>query len=125
MRFFAMLCAGLACGLLCGCGNGSPETQAPAKHEHHPPHGGTPVVLGQEEYHVELVLDAASGTMQAYVMDGELEGFVRVAQASFEIAAKRPGGEETLVLKAVPNRATGETVGDTSLFTAQADWLKT
>jgi hypothetical protein len=30
-----------------------------------------------------------------------------------------------LTLKAVANNATGETVGDTALFEAQADWLKT
>jgi hypothetical protein len=128
MKFIAMVCGGLVCGLLCSCGKETSleqKAETPARHEHKPPHGGTPVVLGHEEYHVELVLDGATGTMQAYVMDGELEEFVRVGAASFEIAAKRPGGEETLVFNAVPNRATGETVGDTSFFTAQAEWLKT
>lgn len=123
-----MFCAGLAGWLLCGCGNdttGAQKAETPGRHEHKPPHGGTPVVLGHEEYHVELILDAATGTMQAYVMDGELEEFVRVAAASFEITTKGPGGEETLVFKAVANRATGETAGDTSFFTAQAERLKT
>ena len=35
------------------------------------------------------------------------------------------GELKALTLRAVPNPATGETVGDTSLFETQADWLKT
>jgi hypothetical protein len=128
IQFVAILCAGLAGWMLCGCTkgtNGPQKAQVPPKHEHKPPHGGTPVVLGHEEYHVELVLDAAAGAMEAYVLDGEMEEFVRVPTASFEVTARLPGGEQTLVFNAVSNRATGETVGDTSFFTAQAGWLKT
>ena len=44
---------------------------------------------------------------------------------SFEIGASVSGQPQTLVLAAVANPATGETVGDTSLFETQADWLKT
>ncbi|MDB6021111.1 MAG: hypothetical protein JWQ04_968 [Pedosphaera sp.] len=114
-------------GLLAGCGDGQPAATVPAtahKHEDKPPHGGTPVVLGEEEYHVELVLDAPTGKLQAFVLDGEMENFVRVADESFEVSAKLPGKEEMLVFKPVPNNATGEKVGDTSLFETQADWLK-
>jgi hypothetical protein len=128
LKWIGICAGGLVLLVLCGCGKETALEQkgkTPAKHEHKPPHGGTPVVLGHEEYHVELVLEAATGTMQAYVMNGELEEFVRVSAPSFEVAAQRAGGEETLVFKAVPNRATGETVGDTSFFTAQAEWLKT
>jgi len=82
-------------------------------------------VLGKEEYHVELVLDASAGRLQAYIMDGELENFVRVPTHSFVGAAVLGGKEEVLMFKAVANNATGEKVGDTSLFEAQADWLKT
>src|ERR1700690_437387 len=98
--------------------------EPPRRHEHHPPHGGTPVVLGDEAYHVELVLDPATGTLQAYVLDGEMENFIRCAPASIEIAATSGGSTRNLVLAAVPNPATGETVGDTSLFEARADWLR-
>ena len=118
----------LALGLAAGCSKSSPSTPTnakPPKHEHHPPHGGTPVVLGDEVYHVELVLDAATGKLQAFVFDGELENFIRSSVPSFEIAATINGQPQTLVLRAVPNPATGETAGDTSLFEAQADWLKT
>jgi hypothetical protein len=94
-------------------------------HHHHPPHGGTPVVLGDEEYHLELVLDRGAGKLQAYVLDDEMEDFVRVSAPSIAITATAGGQPRDLVLAAVPNPVTGETVGDTSLFEAQADWLRT
>ena len=43
---------------------------------------------------------------------------------SIEIAAEVNGARQILDLEAVANPATGETVGDTSLFQGQADWLK-
>jgi hypothetical protein len=120
-----VICA--SASLLTGCSRQSdiPPAQAAAhKHEHVPPHHGTPVVLGQEEYHLELVLDAPAGKLQAYVLDGELEKFIRLEQPSFEVTASFSNRQETLIFAAVPNNATGETVGDTSLFEAQAAWLK-
>ena len=97
----------------------------PAQHEHQAPHGGTPVVLGREAYHLELVRDAATGKLSAYLLDGEMENFVRVAAPAFEITATVAGTKQALTLTAVANPATGEKIGDTSLFEAQADWLKT
>ena len=114
--------------LVAGCTKQSetvaPATAATPKHEHKPPHGGTPVVLGAELYHVELVLDAATGRLQAYVFDGELENFIRSAVPALSITATVQGTPRTLLLPAVANPATGESVGDTALFEAQADWLK-
>lgn len=117
----------VAVSLLAGCGRQLPTTPPPAahKHEHHPPHGGTPVVLGNEEYHLELLLDNQPGIMDAYVLDDEMENFVRIAADSFQVTAKLPDRQEVLTFKAVANRATGETVGATSMFAVQADWLKT
>jgi len=115
----AALCAG------CSPSGGTTKTEAVHKHEHKPPHGGTPVELGEEEYHVELVRDAAAGKLQAFIFDGELENFVRISARSITMGAQVAGKEEPLVFQAVPNGATGETVGDTALFEARADWLKT
>lgn len=95
------------------------------KHEHIPPHGGTPVVLGEETYHLELVRDAATGKLSLYVMDGELENFVRINAPSIEIVATIAGKPTPLLLQPVPNSLTGEKPGDTSLFEVTADWLKT
>jgi hypothetical protein len=111
-----------------GCAKKVPVLAAsanPPSHEHHAPHGGTPVVLGTEAYHVELVRDASTGVLQAYLFDGELENFIRSSAPSFDVVATANGLSQTLTLKAVANTATGETVGDTSLFETQADWLKT
>ena len=116
--------AGLGAG---GCGGGdTPAKPAEAvhHHEHVPPHGGTAVELGHEEFHVEFVLDAAAGRLTAYVMDGELEQFVRVAVPSFEVVAQVGGAEQVLPFTAVANAATGEKAGDTSQFEAVAAWLK-
>jgi hypothetical protein len=120
----AMPLVALALALGAGCSKEPADSGAPHKHVHHPPHGGTPVVLGDEAYHMELVLDAPNGVLQAYIFDGELENFIRSAVPSIEIDATVGGSPRTLVLAAVANPATGETVGDTSLFQAQADWLK-
>jgi hypothetical protein len=114
----------LPLALVTGCNKPAAMSSGPHKHEHHPPHGGVPVVLGDEVYHVELVLDAATGTLQAYIFDGELENFIRSSVPSIRIDATVNGAPQTLVLNAVANPATGETVGDTSLFETRADWLK-
>src|SRR3954452_20946497 len=122
---FGLLAANM---MLAGCGDKDKQrlnATAPAKHEHIPPHHGTPVVLGNEEYHLELVLDAPSGKLQAYVMDGELDNFIRIPQSIIKASVRRPEREETLEFKGIANNATGEAVGDTSLFEAGADWLKT
>jgi hypothetical protein len=106
------------------CSRAPQPAAAPGRHEHHPPHGGTPVVLGNEAYHLEFVRDPAAGTLQAYVLDGEMEVFVRSAMPVLEVDAVAGGAPRVLRLAPVANPATGETVGDTALFEAQADWLK-
>ncbi|MGA2015890.1 MAG: hypothetical protein ABSH26_02980 [Opitutaceae bacterium] len=125
IRVTALLTAiTVATVLAAGCSRPPASSGLPHRHEHHPPHGGTPVVLGDEAYHVELVLDATAGTLQAFILDGEMENFVRIPAPSVEIVADVGGAPRTLVLSAVANPATGETVGDTSLFEARADWLR-
>lgn len=111
-----------------GCSPKAPAVAHPpsAQHHHHvPPHGGTAVVLGAEIYHLELVREAASGKLTAYLLDGEMENFIRSSETSFTIEAKVNGKTDTLVFQAIANPATGETAGDTAQFEAQADWLKT
>ena len=94
-------------------------------HSHTTPHGGTPVVLGDEAFHLELVRDPARGVLQAFVLDGHLENFIRSAAPSFEVIATVVGEKRPLVFKPVSDAATGEKPGDASLFEAQAEWLKT
>ena len=113
-KIIALICTALAAGFFSGCSKSetaAPPTGAVHKHEHHPPHHGTPVVLGDEEYHIELVRDAAAGKLSAFVLDGELENFIRIQPESFAVTAKISGRDETLTLKAVANSATGEKIG--------------
>jgi hypothetical protein len=126
MRILLTILAAVAAVLWAGCGNrqSSPPAGGPHLHVDVPPHGGTPVALG-DDYQIEWVLDAPGGKLQAYVLDGEMENFVRISPASFEVTAKLPDGRKVLHFTAIPNSATGEKVGSTSLFETQADWLKT
>jgi hypothetical protein len=125
--FWLLLAIAATSGFFAGCSRQVASTPVPAvahEREPQPPHGGTLVELRKEENYLEFVQDPSAGTLQAFVFDGEVENFVRDTMPSFEMTAKFPRREETLVFKAVPNRATGEQVGSTSLFEAQADWLK-
>jgi hypothetical protein len=94
-------------------------------HQHTAPHGGTAVVLGDEAFHLEFVLDQESGSMTAYVLDAHMEKFVRCGATEFVVEAQVNGKAEPLTFKPVANLATDETVGDTSQFIANAPWLKT
>lgn len=93
-------------------------------HAHTAKFGGTLVELGEHQYQMEVVRDAQTGKMKAWLMDGHAENYVRVKTGGFDVAASVGGKTETLSFLAMPNSATGETVGDTSYFEAQADWLK-
>ena len=125
---FGVAAAILATGLFFGGCVKSPERavadKKPQMHKDIAPHGGTPVALS-DDYNLELVREADAGTLSAYVLDDEMEEFIRSSSPSITIVAKVGGNDRTLVLAAVANPATGETVGDTSLFQVQADWLRT
>lgn len=95
-----------------------------AAHEHHAPHGGQLVELGEEFGHVELLLDAGSGKLDAWVLDGEAEKAVRIKAKTLILNLKAGKKVKTVVLKAVANPLTGETVGDTSQFGGLSPDLK-
>ena len=91
-------------------------------HAHTAPHGGLLVELGDHQFNIELLLDRATGTLTAYVLDAHAEDFVRVEWPELTLAFTAPTGR-FLALAAVADPLTQETVGNTSQFTAQADWL--
>jgi hypothetical protein len=127
MKIVSAVALLLAAGFLAaGCGKSDSGGAGPKTQMHRdvPPHGGTPVALG-DDYNLELVRDADAGTLSAYVLDDEMEDFIRSGDPAITIVARVGSEERTLVLAAVANPATGETVGSTSLFQVQADWLKT
>ncbi|HZZ20267.1 MAG TPA: hypothetical protein VFE25_12895 [Opitutaceae bacterium] len=121
------LLAALGLSMACGCGKAPPpppESSEAHIHQSHAPHSGTVVALGDGQFHVELVLDPAAGRLQAYVLDDELENFVRSPSHSVDVSVRRGGTTKSVTLVAVANPATGETVGDTALFEGQAEWLR-
>ena len=124
MKALQLLCLLGSMAWLVACGKNSTSGEK-HEHVHRAPHGGTLVELGDHAYNVELLRDSSSGKLTAWILDGHAEKFVRVKAVSIELVAM-PGGKFTpLVLKAVATPATGETVGDSSQFEVQADWLKT
>jgi hypothetical protein len=82
------------------------------------------VAFGDEFAHVELVLDAAKGTLRAYVLDGEAEHGVQVRQADLGVVVEPlQGSAFTVRLSAVENALTGEAVGNSSEFAGRDDRL--
>jgi hypothetical protein len=108
--------------LLPGCDTKAEKSSA--KHEHKAPHAGTLAEFGGDFGHFEVVLDSASGRLTCYVLDGEAENPVRVAEQSISLRIKSGGSSFTLRMEAVGNKLTGETAGDTSQFEGQSDGLR-
>lgn len=91
-------------------------------HQHVAPHGGAAVVLGEELYHLEFVLDEVTRELHCYVLDGHMENFVRIKATVIPIAFE---DGSVLQLDAVASRATGEAVGDSAHFKASVEWAAT
>jgi hypothetical protein len=121
----------LLCLIWTGCGDasdvaehdhdhGEEANHAHAGHHHDPPHGGTVIRLGDELYHLEWVRDEEAGLMRCYVLDGHMEQFIRIDQTEIIVLVNGPDG--TMLpwsFVAAENRATGETIGNTSEFQAR------
>jgi hypothetical protein len=130
LRFIVPLLAVVAVlALLNGCGDsksgdGHGHDHADGHDDHAPPHGGTPVVVAEDKFHLELVLDATAAKMQAYVLDGHLEKYVTVPETNFLLLAKAGGNTEQLAFQRAPDPASGKVPEKSSLFEAQGEWLK-
>jgi hypothetical protein len=105
-------------------------------HDHHHaekgPHGGALVAIGQDDGHLEVVLDAETGKLTAYVLDGEAEKSLPIKQGNLQLALTldRAGeGEDkkddlpdsTLLLML---EAVSATDGMATEFSGQRDELK-
>ena len=60
-----------------GCGGGHDHSHA-GPHHHDPPHGGAGVTLGDEEAHIEFLVDAETGTMTAWFFTPHMERYLRI-----------------------------------------------
>lgn len=94
-----------------------------SKHNHQPLRGGRLVEIGKHVAQVEIVHDAAAGTLNAYVMDGHASRAVRLPAKALRVRIEVAGEEFTFDLKPVADALTGETAGDTSRFEVRADLL--
>ncbi|MEM7245374.1 MAG: hypothetical protein AAF533_08520 [Acidobacteriota bacterium] len=94
-------------------------------HHHEAPHGGTLVAFGDEFAHLELVLDSELGEMTLYFLDGSADRGVWIAQhavaLSFEVEGREPFH---LAVTSVPNVLTGESLGNSSVFSGTSAELK-
>ncbi|MBE0544485.1 MAG: hypothetical protein IH623_24360 [Verrucomicrobia bacterium] len=133
LKPFACLTTALLLTVAVGCrdssdshGHSHDDGHGHSHGEHHaPPHGGTPVVIADDKFHLELLLDATAGKMQAYVLDGHLEGYIQVPETSFVLVAKVGEQTEQLNFQRAPAPGSTTVPEKSSLFEAQADWLKT
>ena len=133
----------LAAGLFAGCGSGHDDHDhgpgghthedgeshgeeageaAGGGHVHSAPHGGLLVILAEETAHLELLHDADSGELRAYLLGAHADSPVRATQASIQV--QLDGIAEPLALEAVASALSGETVGDTSEFAITSPALK-
>ena len=124
---FSVLAWAVACGPQSEpsiSGDAGADTDVYAGHAHDPTHGGAVVVLGEAAFHLEMFLDTERGGLRAYVFDALMENRQRIGSQAIETRLSLPGeGPSTLILEAVANPQTGETVGDTSEFYGAAPWL--
>lgn len=114
----------LAFPWLSGCG-GSPQVRTFTSqddvehaddHAHdHGPHGGHVVELGGEDYHAEVVFDAATRQLTVYLLGSDVKTPLAIEAENLSIRLKV--GEETqeLVLAAAPQEGEGD--GKASRFT--------
>lgn len=122
-KLIIALCGVVLC-IAVGCRDSSSSHDHAHDEDHAPPHGGTPVNIADDKFHLELVLDATAGKMQAYVLDGHLEGYVQVPETGFALVAKVGGKDEQLAFQRATDPTSGNVPEKSSLFEAQAEWLK-
>lgn len=115
--------------------NGDDDHDDHDHHHHHAdkgPHDGALVAIGHDDAHLEFVLDGDTGTLKAYVLDGEAEKAVAIKQANLQVTLTIAKGDEGDDKDALPDDATilmlaavspGED-GKASEFEGQADGLK-
>ena len=109
--------------LLGACGSdhdGHGHSPDSGTHVHSALNGGMLVEVGEHGagYNLELCLHE-EGFLQIYVLDAHAEGFVRIAQPTIEVIIPDANGtQKTLVCDAMADPVTGETVGDSALFTS-------
>ena len=82
-------------------------------------------MLGDHVGHLEMLLDPEAGKLSVYALDGHAEHPVRLTAESLPVTLRLPDDSElAVVLEAVENPLSGETVGDTSHFEVEDEALQ-
>ncbi|MFM8359597.1 MAG: hypothetical protein ACKOET_13700 [Verrucomicrobiota bacterium] len=118
-----------ASALLNGCRDSNSHSHSHSatghRHDDHaPPHGGTPILVADDQYHLELVVDPTAAKAQVYVLDGHLEEYLAVAETNFLLVARIDGKAEQLAFQRAPDPTSGRLPEKSSLFEAGGEWLK-
>lgn len=82
------------------------------------------VVLGEEEFHLEVLSDPAAGRLVVHVLDGHLEGYIRLPEPALEVVVRLADGERRLALDAVRRGTNAAAPETTAVFAGEADWLQ-
>lgn len=95
-------------------------------HAHSAKFGGTLVELGDHFANIELTHDAEDGTVKLYTYDAHAEGSQRSTTKAPVLTIKPHGDDVGFEVTLAPrvSKTSGETVGDSSLFTGQHDSIK-
>ena len=116
----------VSCILVSGCGDGhnhDHDGHNHSGHAHEAPHGGALVLLGEHGtgFHLEVIL-SKEGILDLYVLDGEVEKFVRISQEELALQVTTKDSEsQSISMTAVEDAATGESMGNTSHFQARTE----
>ena len=126
LPLLALLAVGLVVGSLLWNERKHEDFVKAHGHAHHAPHGGALIMLGGHAAHVELLLDESSGRLDAYLLDGHAEHPVRTEARGIELGWRLSGQDawQSVLLAPVASALSGETVGDTSHFSAEVPALK-
>ena len=116
---------------LWGCGNkpeyrefsdkDNVENTAPAEEHHHPehgPNGGHVVILGHDDYHAELLFDAANRNVTVMLLDHDMTTLTPVEGV---MVLKLEGAPEPIAFESAPQEF--DPAGQTSRFTLAGDKL--
>lgn len=110
---------------LAGCTPSSPSGKGHSHDLHeHPtegPHGGALIEWGDEEYHVEFIVDRDKKQATAYILDDSAKKAKPIATETLTLTLEHVSPPVTVTLKAEPME--GEAKGEASRFVGVDDKL--
>ena len=119
MKLFIGITLSIASLFLLSCGQNETGDHS-GHHVHTAPHGGQLVEIGKHGsgYNLELVLHE-DGFLKIYVLDSCAENFLRIPASSIDIeVTDENNNSKIIVCEPIEDPITGETIGNTSVFTS-------